>query len=65
MIAKSDVSSPPIIISILLFVTGVGNVISGPIADAVLAGKGFEHAKYAYGVESYVSAAFEAYNALC
>lgn len=55
VIAKNDISSPPTIISILLFTMGVGNVISGPIADALLATKGFEHAAFAYGIESYVS----------
>lgn len=34
---------------------GVGNVISGPIADALLATKGFKHAAFAYGIDSYVS----------
>jgi hypothetical protein len=55
VIAKNDVSSPPIIISILLFVNGVGNVVSGPIADALLASNGLKNAKFAYGIESYVS----------
>lgn len=55
VIAKNDVSSPPTIISILLFTMGVGNVISGPIADALLATDGFKHAGFAYGIDSYVS----------
>jgi hypothetical protein len=55
VIAKDDISSPPTIISLLLFIMGVGNVISGPIADALLATKGFKHASFAYGIDSYVS----------
>lgn len=54
VIAKDDISSPPTIISLLLFIMGVGNVISGPIADALLATKGFKHASFAYGIDSYV-----------
>lgn len=58
IVAKDDYLLPPILFSVFTFVRGVGNVASGPIANALLKSGDIHGAKFGYGVEGYVGASW-------
>ncbi|ORY74553.1 putative monocarboxylic acid transporter [Leucosporidium creatinivorum] len=55
IIALDDPSLPPLLFSVFAFARGVGNISSGPVANALLESDLFAGSKGAYGVKNYGS----------
>jgi len=53
IVSRDDYLLPPILFSLFTFIRGVGNVASGPIANALMKSGGIHGGKLGYGVESY------------
>lgn len=55
IMAKDDPLLPGILYSFIAFSRGLGEAVSGPIADALMAHAPMKTAKYGYGTGGYVS----------
>lgn len=56
IVARDDPLLPSILMGIFSFSRGLGNILSGPISNALLAGGRLQGAKFGYGVGAYVRA---------